>query len=119
MKMNNYIKPVVCFCVTAALWIIPSYYLREMDFGKVYFYIMGVFPSMFLQLCMFLPPIEHWVRYVPIPGILCFGILELIVFSISGSLDMLSIFMTVLFILPHLFGFLLGWVYYFYTERKK
>ena len=107
--MNPKIKPVAYFCLSAALWIIPSYYLSGTVVGSLIFYIFGIVPSMFLQLTLFVPPVEKWVRYVPIPVILCFGIIEAAM-VLRGGITLESLRAAVLFITTPLIGFILGWI---------
>ena len=108
--MNPKIKPVVYFCLSAALWAIPSYYLFGTLAGKLIFYIFGVVPAMFLQLTLFLSPIEKWVRYVPIPAILGFGVIEAVILAADGFITVQSVMTAVLFVTTPLIGFVLGFV---------
>ena len=117
--MNPKIKPVVYFCISAALWAIPSYYLRGTLFGNLCFYIAGIIPSFFLQACMFLPPIEKWVRYVPMPGILLFGAGEIIYLLFSDSLYPETLMAALLFAAAPLCGFIFGWLAYFFRTRPR
>lgn len=116
--MNPKIKPVVWFCISAALWAIPSYYLYGTLPGDLIFHIFGVVPAFFLQVCMFLPPIERWVRYVPIPGILGFGVIEIILLFWWDCFGGMALLRAFLFVMTPLSGFLLGWIYHAVKNRK-
>lgn len=117
--MNPKIKPVVLFCVTAALWVIPSYYFWGTVAGQIFFRIFGIIPSYFLQICMFIPPIEKWVRYVPIPGIICYGVLEIILLAVWNMLTPDAILSAALFVATPLAGFAAGWVRWKLGEGRK
>ncbi len=117
--MNPKIKPVVYFCISAAVWAIPSYYLWGSAAGQVFFRLFGIVPAFFLQLCMFVPPVERWVRYVPIPGILGFGAVEFVIIAAQGLLGAPALISAAMFVLTPLVGFLLGWAAYKIYKKRK
>ncbi len=117
--MNPKIRPVVFFCVTLALWVIPSYVLSGYMIGDIWFYGFGIVPCTFLQVCMFLRPVEKWVRYIPAIGIMSFVAIEVVVLAIRGRLNISELLTASLFLITPLAGFIIGWTIYLLVLRYE